>query len=125
MGVQHCYCIAMKRVFQYCKKECSIEMGTVLDLAYDGKIELVVLAFESWTASAALDSSQGVQLVANQPPIAESFPIQSGSRRRVRVSKLSFGATGRGKFQDVEPTLFEGQDLDIPTYVRRGITLER
>lgn len=115
----------MENMRQYCKKECSIEMGTVLDLAYDGKIELVVLAFESWTASAALDSSQGVQLVANQPPIAESFPIQSGSRRRVRVSKLSFGATGRGKFQDVEPTLFEGQDLDIPTYVRRGITLER
>jgi len=58
--------------------------------------------------------------------VADTFPIQPGSRRgRTKGSKLSFGATGRGKFRDVEPTLHEGEDLDVPTYIRRNIILER
>jgi hypothetical protein len=38
---------------------------------------------------------------------------------------LSSGATGKGKFQNVEPTIYNGQDLDIPTYLRKNIHLDR
>jgi len=100
-------------------------MGTVLDEQYEGRIELVVLAFESWTAAAQIEPRKDIAST-QEPPVAEAFPIQPGSRKgRGKTSKLSFGATGRGKFQNVEPTLFNGQDLDVPTYMRRGITLDR
>jgi len=108
---------------------CLIEMGTVLDAQYEGRIELVALSFESWVAAvsqSAMPAKDAAPPAAAEPPVADAFPIQPGSRRsRAKGSKLSFGATGRGKFRDVEPTVHEGQDLDVPTYIRRGIALER
>ncbi len=115
----------MGKLRDVCKSDCHIEMGTVIDAQFDGRIELVALAFESWTAAAQVEPRKEAQL-SQEPPVAEAFPIQPGSKRgRGKGSKLSFGATGRGKFRDVEPTLFGGQDLDVPTFIRRGITLER
>jgi cell division protein FtsZ len=115
----------MGRIRACCKKECVVEMGTVQDQGFEGRIELVALAFESWTAASSVAPIPDVS-AGHEPPVAESFPIRPGGRRsRAKGSKLSFGATGRGKFDQVEPTLHAGQDLDIPTFVRRGITLER
>ena len=31
----------------------------------------------------------------------------------------------RGRFEKSEPTLYNGEDLDVPTYIRRGISLKR
>lgn len=109
-----------------CSGDCHVEMGTVLDPQYDGRIELVVLAFESWVSVVPVEVKKDAPPV-QEPPVADNFPIHPGSAKRGRGkgSKLSFGTTGRGKFQNVEPTLFNGQDLDIPTFVRRGILLER
>lgn len=108
-----------------CKAECGIEMGTVLDAQYEGRIELVVVTFENWAVAVQPESRKDASSLS-EPPVADDFPIQSGSKRtRGKGSKLSFGATGRGKFQNVEPTIFEGQDLDIPTFVRRNIQLDR
>lgn len=61
------------------------------------------------------------------PPVADVFPVQSGGRRRKSRggSKLSFGATGRGKFHNVEPTVIDGVDYDLPTFQRRKIVLDR
>ena len=119
----------MGQVRVACKGDCQIEMGTVLDAQYDGRIELVALAFESWTASVQLPASESrkeAAAPAAEPPVAEAFPIQPGSRKsKAKASKLSFGATGRGKFQNVEPTIYKGEDLDVPTFIRRGITLDR
>jgi len=116
----------MGQVRVACKSDCQIEMGTVLDSQYDGRIELVALAFESWTASVQMPAAEPRKEAAAEPPVADAFPIQPGSRRsRAKASKLSFGATGRGKFQKVEPTIFKGEDLDVPTYIRRGIMLDR
>jgi cell division protein FtsZ len=109
-----------------CPADCHVEMGTVLDPQYDGRVEVVVLAFETWVTTLPAESKKDAPPV-QEPPVADNFPIHPGSAKRSRgkSSKLSFGTTGRGKFQNVEPTLFNGQDLDIPTFVRRGILLER
>lgn len=115
----------MGLVREACKSDCHVEMGTVLDPQYDGRIELVALSFESWTAAVPVEPRKDAP-PTQEPPVAEAFPIQPGSRKgRAKGSKLSFGTTGRGKFQNVEPTLFNGQDLDVPTFIRRGIALER
>jgi cell division protein FtsZ len=119
----------MGKLRGWCPGDCQIEMGTVLDAQYDGRIEVVALAFESGAVSVAppLAESKKDAPPVQEPPVADTFPIHPGSARKARgkSSKLSFGTTGRGKFQNVEPTLFNGQDLDIPTFVRRGILLER
>ncbi len=113
----------MRDVQNSCKTGCHIEMGTVLDPFYEGRIELVALAFDSWTAAALAMPQAGAAV----PPVADVIPVNAGGRkaRSKATSKLSFGATGRGKFKDVEPTLYNNQDLDVPTFIRRGIRLDR
>ena len=36
---------------------------------------------------------------------------------------LQLEPAGRGRFAHTDPTLLDGEDLDIPTYQRRGIKL--
>lgn len=52
----------------------------------------------------------------------------SGGGRGRRSSKwrqgqLPLEIISRGRFEKSEPTLYRGQDLDVPTYVRRGVAL--
>jgi cell division protein FtsZ len=46
---------------------------------------------------------------------------KSGSR--MRQTQLSLAIVSKGRFDKSEPTIHKGEDLDIPTYVRRGIAL--
>lgn len=41
-----------------------------------------------------------------------------------RNSVLNIGPTGRGRFQNAEQTIWNGEDLDIPTYLRQNINLD-
>ncbi len=128
----------MQQIQTHTQKPCKIEMGTVLDERFNGRIELVLMAFESWTvteetaAVPILTQAPAVAVEAAhaegaaEPPVVEAMPVSSAVRRgRRNVSKLSFGPSGLGKFQNMEQTLVNGQDLDMPTFQRRGITLER
>ncbi|HZL43917.1 MAG TPA: cell division protein FtsZ [Verrucomicrobiae bacterium] len=59
------------------------------------------------------------QLMANQRP-------GSGRRKslaRMRQSQLPLEIISRGRFDKSEPTIHKGEDLDVPTYIRRGMAL--
>lgn len=101
--------------------EATTRLGTVLDPGMNGRLGLVVLAFERWQRAAAVAAAQGAD------PLAGSMINLPGGRGRKPppASRLSFGPTGRGRFQGVAPTVFEGEDLDIPTYQRQGIVLDK
>lgn len=86
-----------------------VSLGTVLDPEAIDILRTTVLVFEKWTDSDAAP--------APAPSSGLRKPPRSGS-------KLSFGATGRGRFHDIEPTVVEGADMDVPAYIRRGIALE-
>lgn len=95
--------------------DCPTRMGTVLDPVFNGSLALVVLAFENWT-TAEPGAKPGVA--------SDLLNLPSGRRKARSESKLSFGPVGKGRFSGVAPTFFAGEDLDIPTYRRRGIVLE-
>jgi cell division protein FtsZ len=50
-------------------------------------------------------------------------PSRSRRSARWRQGQLPLEIVSRGRFEKSEPTLYRGQDLDVPTYVRRGIAL--
>ena len=99
---------------------CSFNLSTVLDERHAGALRLVALFFDSMRPS-----TEAVQEAAAdefQPPAGEA----RARRRRSRAdSKLALGASGRGRFQGVEGTILNGEDLDVPTYLRRRIALDR
>ena len=42
---------------------------------------------------------------------------------RLRQGQLPLEIVSRGRFEKSEPTICHGQDLDVPTYIRRGVAL--
>lgn len=88
----------------------SFELATVNDEdTFSGRISTVLLLFEANTKDDSGESPGGV--IAN--------------KRKKRVSKpLGIGPQGRGRFNNAEPTIWNNEDLDIPTFLRRGINLD-
>jgi len=89
-------------------ERCTFELATVNDEAtFTGRIGVVAMLFE---ANGRDDDETG-----------------SGSikgNRRHRHSVLGSGPTGRGRFNNAEPTVWNGEDLDVPTFLRKNITLD-
>jgi cell division protein FtsZ len=40
-----------------------------------------------------------------------------------RQTQLPLETVSKGRFDQSEPTIHKGEDLDVPTYIRRGISL--
>ena len=58
------------------------------------------------------------------------FVSQSGGRGRsrrkpvgARQGQLPLEIVSKGRFEKSEPTIHQGEDLDLPTYIRRGVAL--
>lgn len=68
-------------------------------------------------------------------PVAEEASAAAGqpgepakkkkSRSKTTQGDLALGALNKGRFKDVDPTIFDGEDMDIPTFVRRNIAIEK
>lgn len=60
-------------------------------------------------------------------PVEKSEPPATPRARkpgqRLRQTQLPLEIVSRGRFEKSEPTIHHGQDLDVPTYIRRGISL--
>ena len=87
----------------------SFDLATVNDAdTFHGCISVVVMLFES---SAKADES-------SKPGSVMS------SRRRKPKGALGMGPCGRGRFQNAEQTIWNNEDLDIPTFIRKDISLD-
>jgi cell division protein FtsZ len=83
------------------------------------------------TASQTRHSSS--RFTAPPPPstpenTAELLTKQSGGKTRKSTAKakqqtLNLEIVSKGRFEKSEPTIHRGEDLDVPTYVRRGVAL--
>jgi cell division protein FtsZ len=60
------------------------------------------------------------QLLNQQPGVAGRS--RKGSSR-LRQGQLQLEIISKGRFEKSEPTIHQGQDLDVPTYIRRGVAL--
>jgi len=90
----------------------AFDLGTVNDeTTFSGRLSVVVMLFETNVRSDAPASA------------AEGTPAVSRRSRRTKT-QLGVGPTGRGRFNNAEPTFWNGEDLDIPTFLRRNINLD-
>ena len=89
------------------------DLGTVNDEAtFSGRLSVVVMLFEA-----------GAKDAADAP--ADEAAATSGRKSGHRPKgPLGIGPTGRGRFNNAETTTWHGEDLDIPTFLRRGINLD-
>lgn len=100
------------------RKDSHIFMGTSIDDDWRNRVTVTIVASDQWVPQPAEKPSameHGAEVKVK--------PKQGWKKRKSRQmqTKLSFEATGKGRFKDIEPTILDGEDLDIPTFVRREI----
>ena len=89
---------------------CAFELATVNDEAtFCGRLSVVAMLFE---ANGKDDDAAGASV------------ISGGKKKPRNRNPLAQGPQGRGRFNNAEPTIWNGEDLDIPTFIRRNINLE-
>jgi cell division protein FtsZ len=134
----------MEQIGRYCERA-QIIMGAAVDAEMKGRLSVTLIAGRN--AAARTETPPDSPDLAVSP---ETAP-RSGTRQTSPSSSLSLEQrehltarhTGRGRraankllqtqlplaiiskgrFDKSEPTIHKGEDLDIPTYVRRGISL--
>ena len=109
-------------------------LGVGLDPALRNRLILVVIAGQSEPpeSTAAKDVTpayaEGAEAKVPPPP-APPLPRKvvsarsTVSNRKIEQEELPLTPVSKGRFRDVEPTLYQGEDLDFPTFIRRGMKL--
>jgi cell division protein FtsZ len=88
----------------------TFDLATVNDEStFSGRLCVVTMLFEA-SGHTAADSSAG--------------GVIGGKAPRKNKGVLGIGPTGRGRFNNAEQTIWNGEDLDIPTFIRHNINLD-
>lgn len=96
-------------------EDVNVMVGTIVDEDWDDRIGISVFAAEEWV--------DGKRDLASLP---EEEPAGGDAKARPAAKQIQIEfVPGKGRFKDVEPTIMNGEDLDVPTFVRRGISLAR
>ena len=141
----------MEKINSHCEGA-KIIMGAAIDAGMANKLSVVLIAakngIEKIEAPVASNPAEPRLVSAlpegNRDPLssaprfdpaslsgAPSIPRAHGSRHgRIRrldktplQGQLPLAIVSKGRFDKSEPTIHKGEDLDIPTYIRRGVPL--
>jgi cell division protein FtsZ len=120
----------INRVMESVKRQCGhaqIIMGAAADAGLKEKLCVTVIAAkqhaqpasvtprtETRTTVPAAGGQREVVVARARPRRAGSKPVQT---------QLPLTIVSKGRFDKSEPTLHRGEDLDVPTFIRRGIAL--
>jgi cell division protein FtsZ len=70
-----------------------------------------------------LSNPEPIVSPAHKTPVKEAKPSAEKSVQ-AKQEVLQFEAVTRGRFEKSEPTIVEGEDLDVPTYLRKNIKVK-
>jgi len=74
-------------------------------------------------AVASSSSAPAARPAVEEAPTPEPAPARKSSKPKQETLPLE--GVSRGRFDKSEPTLYQGEDLDVPTFIRRGVSLKR
>ena len=103
-----------------------ISMGAAVLEDWVGRLALTVLAAEHWIPPARRrtdkEKAAGGLVFDDEAPPAPPEERSRRARKGTHQPELSL-ENDRGRFKGVSPTIYDGEDLDIPTYLRRGVRI--
>jgi len=140
----------MEQIGRSCERA-QIIMGAAVDVEMKGRLSVTLIAARNTIAKtetlegspenmerpdmSAPSKRRPAAAVHNDGPSAPSLTLeqreQSVSRHgrarrashKLLQTQLPLAIVYKGRFDKSEPTIHKGEDLDIPTYVRRGVSL--
>ncbi|MEN8255930.1 MAG: cell division protein FtsZ [Verrucomicrobiota bacterium] len=102
----------MGRIQEKLPKDTWLNFGLAVDPAFKKRLSAIVLVAEQWKEPLMDDARRQMGFTFNR-----RLPVEQG--------ELPLEAIGKGHFDNTDSTIHEGQKLDEPTYIRRGIKLPR
>ncbi len=134
----------MEQIGRYCERA-QIIMGAAVDAEMKGRLSVTLIAGKSNVPKAEEPAASPDPAASREtsPPSGsrqtspssslsmeqrEHLTARHSSRARRAANKLlqtqlPLAIVSKGRFDKSEPTIHKGEDLDIPTYVRRGVSL--
>ena len=103
-----------------------ISMGAAVLDGWEKRLALTVLAAEHWMPSArpaVAPSVPGGLFFEGSPPKEDGAPRRARKGAQQSELQLDASANDPGRFHDVAPTIYDGANLDTPTFMRRGIRI--
>jgi cell division protein FtsZ len=64
-----------------------------------------------------------VQQSSAEPPVPSPDAVARKAKENVQ-EQMRFEPVNRGRFEKTDPTIVDGEDLDVPTFMRQGVSLE-
>ena len=107
-----------------------VTMGAAIDEVHRDRLTVTVIATTNLLprrVSAPVPPRQPMirpPIPVAAPASAEAKPVIGKKPTQPKQESLPFEKVSRGRFEKSEPTLYNGEDLDVPTYLRRGIRLK-
>jgi cell division protein FtsZ len=98
----------MGRIQEKLPDDVWMNFGVAVDPAFEGRLSAMVLVAEQW-----------------KEPLVDSHQMGLPFSRKSGQGELLLEATGKGEFSYTDPTVYNNEDLDVPTYIRRDIKLPR
>jgi cell division protein FtsZ len=139
MGGKDLTMAEVNRVMEQISRQCEraqIIMGAAVDKEIKNKLSVTLIAAKNSGAKKiepaipAADSPEQ-KIYSGAPTFQLNQREQAISRHgrarkagsRMRQEQLPLAIISKGRFDKSEPTIHKGEDLDIPTYYRRGVVL--
>ena len=99
--------------------------GLSIDEAWNDAISVTLVASRFWRAEDEADEKTTVD-----PTVPDESPtVPSGKKKKKKAettqSQLILEGISKGIFKDVEPTIIAGEDMDIPTFIRRRVAVAK
>lgn len=111
---------AMTAVQAALRKDAHVFMGAAIDPHWTDTISVTIVASQYW-------ADESPEPADPEPEGETARPAAEKRKRRGRATQATLGldSIGKGMFKDVEPTIIDGEDMDIPTFIRRGVQIEK
>ncbi|MEI8138413.1 MAG: cell division protein FtsZ [bacterium] len=115
----------MSAVESATRKDAHIHMGTSIDDSWNDAISVTIVASRFWRAENESDEK-----TPPDPAVPEESPTTPAGKKKNRKtettqSQLIFEGISKGLFKDVEPTIIAGEDMDVPTFIRRRVAVSK
>jgi cell division protein FtsZ len=122
----------VNRVMEQVKRQCihaQIIMGAAVDATLKEKLCVTLIAAKQSAAPTAIVPraealpASAVPVVHREPAASRPAPRPRRASSKMVQSQLPLSIVSKGRFDKSEPTKHNGEDLDIPTFLRRGVPL--
>jgi cell division protein FtsZ len=123
----------MRRVHDRVSDNAHLYLGVSTDPGASDVVEVTVLAASPVGTSSTFEENATADEIGDEVGAEAGKSAKAGARRKAGTRKpegsetqeeLPLDQAIRGRFKDIDPTMVDGQDLDIPTFIRLRLRLK-